>query len=194
MRIFDIIMPQKGEIMVHVTTAEELEELMSECKACNSMAKWDALPHEDAIDEESFEEVLGKIKPEIEKVDKSNLSTSYKTVNIKTKFKINDLDTDTKDDITRALCYYEKVDEYVIGEDRLRPRFHRRLANLFIILYNECLEKGYDGSQTYRIMQQWFKKRLGKPALDLVVSALVAYLFAKCDIFQKTEAEKRQVG
>ena len=179
--------------MIHVTTAEELEELKKECEACNNMAKWKALPHEDAIDEKNLEEVLSKIKHEIEKVDTTDRSTNYDTVGIKEKFRVNDLDVNTKDDIARALCYYAKVDKYIKDEDRLRSGFHRRLANFFIILYNDCLEDGYDGSQTYRVMLQWFKKRIDNMALDCVAAALVAYLFSKCDIFQKTKAEESEI-
>ncbi|MCR5753163.1 MAG: hypothetical protein K6G91_14515 [Kiritimatiellae bacterium] len=180
--------------MVHITTSEELAELKRECDACNCMAKWKVLPHEEAIDDENLEEILDKIKPEIEKVDTKDRSTSYSTVKIKEKFRINDLDGDTREDITRALCYYANVDKYIKAEEKLHSGFHRRLANFFIILYNDCLEDGYDGSQTYNVMLQWFRKRIDHMALDFVVAALVAYLFSKCDIFQKTEAEESEIS
>ena len=178
--------------MLNVTSREELEELRRECDACKVAAKWKTLPHGDPIDDKSLEEVLEKIMSELENVDMANRSTSYDTVNIKEKFRINDLDADTKDDITRALCYYAKVDKYIKDEDKLRSGFHRRLANFFIMLYNDCLEDGYDGSQTYRVMLQWFRKRIGNMALDCVAAALVAYLFSKCDIFQMTRAEESE--
>ena len=130
--------------MLKVTTTEELEELRRECNACNVAAKWKTLPHGDPIDDKSLEDVLVKIMPELNKVDMADRSTSYDTVNIKEKFQINDLDADTQDDIARALCYYAKVDMYIKDEDKLRSGFHRRLANFFIILYNDCLVPFYD--------------------------------------------------
>ncbi|MBQ3340562.1 MAG: hypothetical protein IJG84_01600 [Kiritimatiellae bacterium] len=178
-------------MMETITTPEEIAHLRSEVTTYNAAAKWEVIQPDDPISESSLENALVRLKPFVDKIGSRNLSTDYKTVPIDEKLSLNDLKNDAKADIGRAMCYYKTVDAYVRGEDRSHPGFHRRVANFFIGLYNECRRQGCFGDDLYRIMILWFNRQMGNMALEPVAAALVAYLFAKCDIFEKTEEEKR---
>ena len=178
-------------MMETITTPEEIAYLRGEVATYNAAAKWEVIQPDDPISESSLENALARLKPFVEKMGSRNLSTDYKTVPIEEKLSLNDLKSDAAADIGRAMCYYETVDTYVRGEDRSHPGFHRRVADFFIGLYNECRRQGCFGDDLYRIMILWFNRQMGNMALEPVAAALVAYLFAKCDIFEKTEEEKR---
>lgn len=173
-----------------ITTAEEIADLRGEINAYNAAAKWEVIKTDDPISESSLEDALERLKPFVDKIDSRNRSTDYKTIPIAEKLSLNELKSDAKADIGRAMCYYNTVNTYVLGEDRSNPGFHRRVANFFIELYNECRRQGCLGDDLYRIMMLWFNRHMGNMSLEPAAAALVAYLFAKCDIFEKTEDEK----
>ena len=177
--------------MEAITTAEEIAQLRREIQIYSAAEKWEVVRPGDPISEQSLEEALFQLKPFIDKVDSRNRSTDYKTISITEKLSLNDLKSDAKADIGKAMCYYKVVDSYVIGEDRSHPGFHRRVANFFIALYNDCRRQGFFGDDLYKVMMLWFNRRMGNMVLEPAAAALVAYLFAKCDIFEKTEEEKQ---
>ena len=180
-------------MMETITTPDEIAYLRGEVATYNAAAKWEVIQPDDPISESSLENALVKLKTFVDKRGSRNLSTDYKTIPIAEKLSLNDLKSDAKADIGKAMCYYEAVDAYVLGEDRAHPGFHRRVANFFIGLYNECRRQGCLGDDLYKIMMLWFNRQMGNMALEPVAAVLVAYLFAKCDIFEKTDKEKQSV-
>ena len=177
--------------MEEITTTEEIAQLRREIHIFSAAAKWEVINSGDPIDEDSLVSALDRLKPFIDKSDLCNRSTSYNTISIEEKFAINYLQNDAREDVGRAMCYYNVVDEFITHEDRINPGFHRRVANFFIALYNDLRRQGCLGDELYQVMMLWFKRHINRVSLEPTASALVAYLFAKCDIFEKTEEEKR---
>ncbi len=110
--------------------------------------------------------------------------TSYDLVGLDEKIKLNELSPVVRNYITMGLSLNAVVQSFIEGEDSINSGFGERLREGFLIEYHRARYEGIRGDALYEALIA-LAGRLNTEQHTAVI-AILAYLFEKCEVFEKS--------
>jgi hypothetical protein len=111
-------------------------------------------------------------------------STSYDLTELDKKIELNKLGPKVRNYITMGLALNAQVQGFIESEDARTPGFGERLRQGFLIEYHKSMYNGINGDALYESLIN-LAGRLNTNEHAAVI-AVLAYLFEKCEVFEKT--------
>jgi hypothetical protein len=111
-------------------------------------------------------------------------ASGYDLLELDKKIKLNKLTSLVRNYITMGLALNSQVQKFIESEDAITPGFGERLRQGFLIEYHKKRYDGIEGDELYESLIA-LAGRLNTDQHAAII-ALLAYLFEKCEVFEKT--------
>ena len=138
-----------------------------------------------------IEEVINKLN--VNRGDKTHID-DLEFTDIQEKIRLNVLTDRTVAKLQEDIVHFNAIQKYIERRDRSEPGFHDQLKNLFRAEYKRLvIDRGIFDDDLFDALEKFFKDKfdITETRKRNAVRPIITYLFMKCDIFFRTDAERR---
>lgn len=170
--------------------ADELREIRAELSVFDRAAKWELASKIVELDDGILEKAVQCLNlPSPNR----NAGSDLQNIPVKQKLELNDLHEATLDIITASACYSPCVKKFIAVRCRTIGSSADALKTYFFDLYQNLRMEGFLGDELFDAMLIYIRHKVRDVQLQAAATAILVHLFLMCDVFEKTEGERRGV-